>query len=89
MYKAIAMGARHAGIDLRDNDLSRLYRRLRNVNRRSQRAITMRIGRRYLYQRHVDRQDIPAEELRYLAEEDGHVVAIIAVHHRTRIRGNE
>ena len=56
------------------------------IARRPEAAKALRIGRRNLHHRHVDRQQTAAEEVRHLEEETRHVVRPIRGHRLTRSR---
>ena len=64
----IAVGERHVGVDLGDNDLRTFGGRNREVGRGAEAAIAVRIGARTVQQRYVDRDDPLAEKPRDLAQ---------------------
>ena len=74
MDEAVAIGSRHVAVDLRHNVVSTLGGREGGIHAHAETAKTVRVGRRYLDERDINRHR-PAFEQRFdLAEVDGRVI---------------
>ena len=72
--EGVAMHPGHQAVDLGDDHLGRLHRRLHDVDADAEADVAVPVGGRDLYQRDVHRDDAAVEEPRDLAQEDGRVV---------------
>ena len=75
----LAVHARHPGVDLGHHHDGALHRRLHDVDAQAQAEVAVLVGERDLDQRHVDRDETPAQQRRHLREEDRRVVGEAAV----------
>jgi hypothetical protein len=89
VHRAIAEGARHARVHLRDQRRGRLRRCERGVDRGAQRHVAMRVRRRYVQQRGIERQDAVPEQERDLGQEDRHVVGTPLRHRLAEVAATE
>ena len=80
MDETIPQRARHALVDLGYDQLGVLGPRLDHVDRYTERAESVVVGRRHLYQRHVDLEPSRMKQLRELGKEDRRVFGPSLVH---------
>src|SRR5512133_1230719 len=76
MHKALAVGARHCRIDLRDSCARDTQDCWREIHRHAETDKPPSVWRRNLEQRHVDRQPSARQQTGYLLQGDGYVVKL-------------
>src|SRR5262249_33747575 len=76
MNEALAMGARHRWIDLRDHGTRNAQNCRREIHGHPEADEAPGIRRGNLKQSHVDRQPSAGQQSRYLLQRDGHVVQL-------------
>src|SRR5215475_10675683 len=76
MHEALAVGARHCWIDLRDCRARDTQDCWREVHGYAEADKAPSVWRRNLEQRHVDRQPSARQQTGYLLQRDGHVVEL-------------
>ncbi len=89
MDEALAVGARHRRIDLRDHAARDAEHRRREVHGHPEADEAAGIGRGDLKQRHVDRQQPARQERRHLLEGDGHIVELAAAREASDVAADE
>src|SRR5262249_24572136 len=76
MNEALAMGARHRWIDLRDHGTRNAQNCRREIHGHPKADETPGVRRGNLKQSHVDRQPSAGQQSRYLLQRDGHVLQL-------------
>src|SRR5262245_57775957 len=78
MNEALAMGAWHCWIDLRDHGTRNAQNCRREIHGHPEADEAPRVRRGNLKQSHVDRQPSASQQSRYLLQRNGHVVQLPA-----------
>ena len=86
---AVAVGSGHLRIDLGDGEFSRLRGLLGVVHRHAEAHKSVAVWRRQLDQRHVNRENVVAEQTRYLREIARCVVGAPGIHRLAACRADE
>src|SRR5262245_13587752 len=89
MHQALAVGARHCGIDLGDSCARDTQDSRREVHGHAKADKAPSVRWRNLKQRHVDRQPSARQQTGYLLQRDGHVVELAAASQTAHFAANE
>ena len=74
MQKAVAMDPGHGRVDLCDHQIGVLDGRLYDVDADAEVHIAVIVGKRGLYERHIDLDQLAMNEVRNLGKEDGGII---------------